>query len=135
MKIFKTLKKYTAHMLATGFTITLAACYGPNDELVENYTISGRVLDSVENSGIEGIEVCAVQESYEICGYTNSSGNFLLYPDPNIRYDSYEVCAEDVDDATHGTYEKKCVSVTDYNYGPVVDFQLDSTNLKDNFQE
>jgi putative lipoprotein (rSAM/lipoprotein system) len=134
MKIIKTLKKYTAHMLATGFTMTLAACYGPMDDSY-GYSIKGKVTDSLQGTGIDGIEVCAVQQDYRVCEVTDASGNYQIIPNTNIRYDLYQVCAEDVDDATNGIYIKKCLDVDSYDEGPVVDIRLDSTNLKDNYEK
>jgi hypothetical protein len=134
MKILSTLKKYTAHMLATGFTITLAACYGPMDDDYV-YSIRGNVSDSFSGEGIAGIKVCANQEGEQVCGVTNISGDYQMDPDGIIRMDIYQVCAEDVDDATNGIYSTKCISVDSYNDSPIVNFQLDSTNLKNNHEK
>lgn len=128
MKILNPLKKLGAGLFATGVTLTMAACYGPMDDL-KNYSPTGRVTNSETGDPIPGIEVCARQHEFEGCGLTDSEGYFNLYETvpENIKFEDYEVCATDVDGTENGEYDTECQNVSAYTEDPNLEFSLTPT--------
>jgi hypothetical protein len=127
MKILNPLKKLGASIIATGVTLTMAACYGVYEEYSNSpWVPKGKVTNSETNIGIRGLIVCTNQEDFRGCTMTDSNGNYELWdevPD-SIRYDSYEVCVEDIDGSENGVYEKECKTIDAYTEEPVVNFSL-----------
>ncbi len=118
----KTQERHHRH-LATGFSITLAACYGPSDP---DYSPSGQVRDAQTMEGIPGIEVCAVQQTYSYCETTDTYGNYSLNVSPDIHYDDYQICVEDIDGTENGSYQSQCATVEAHTEFPYVSFDLTS---------
>jgi len=110
MNILKHARRVLAGVIATGATITIAACYGTTD-MSPDYSPQGKVLDSITGDPIAGIEVCVVQQTYSACEITDSNGYFWIPVDPNLHWDAYELCATDVDGETNGTYDPSCISI------------------------
>jgi putative lipoprotein (rSAM/lipoprotein system) len=109
MKILNRIKCILAGLISTGATLAIAACYGVTDE--HHYNPSGNVFDAQSGKTIQNIEVCAVQNSFSQCVVTDSNGYFEIIADPNLHYDSYELCATDVDSEENGYYDSQCVQV------------------------
>ena len=126
MNILKTMKKMAVGAITTGFTITLAACYGPMDEGTD-WNPTGRVTDGTTGAGIPNMQVCAVQQTYNYCVQTDENGYYQFDYDLNsdIHYDDYQVCVEDTDGAENGTYAGECQDVAAYTEYPQVNFSLD----------
>ena len=110
MKPVKMIKRWLLGIFVGTIPVVIAACYGVW------YDITGNVVDSRTDEGIEGIEVTCVyvddrsteyDESGEVTTYTNANG---YYEFASMDYPTCDIMkAKDVDGSENGTYLKKTV--------------------------